>query len=103
MILDLAPLRFDWQGDFHWQSEYQRVEDGNILIDYKLPGVKKEEVELSYNEDYNIITIFVEGNEYKNINLLKAIVPEKAEAELELGVLKIRAPIKDSNKIIKIK
>ena len=101
MILDLQP--FKWSTTLDWYSEFQREEDDKILLDIKLPGVKKEDIQLSYNQEHNYNTVFVKDKVDKTIGLYRTVDPDKIEAELELGILKVKAPLKNSNKIIQIK
>ena len=84
-------------------SYEQYEEDGNIIININLPGVNKKEAQLSYNEDSKKFTIFAKEKVDDNIYIQRQIEPEKVEAILEDGVLRIRAPIKNSDRQIQIK
>jgi HSP20 family molecular chaperone IbpA len=80
-----------------------RMEDGVISIDVKLPGIPKENIQLSYLEDPYRFNIFVKGDVDRDIYLSNRIDIENTTAELELGVLKIRAPIKISRQTVEIR
>jgi len=80
-----------------------RMEDGVISIDATLPGVPKENIQLTYLDDPYRINIFVKDEVDQDIHLSNRIDIDNTTAKLELGVLKIRAPIKTSRQTIQIK
>ena len=75
--------------------------DGNLDIEVQLPGVDKKDILLTFDPEENIFLLNVEGRE-RPIYLNRQIDGEKVTAVLALGVLKIRAPIKNTRRTIKI-
>ena len=78
-------------------------ENDKVTIECNLPGIEKKDVEINYHGDKLKINIFVKEKFDKDIWLTSAIDDEKIEASLELGVLKIVAPLLNSSKRIQIK
>ena len=86
---------------------YEKEEaDESVTIRAKLPGIKKQDIEVKYNSADRIINITVknDGDVVVNQDILpqRQIDPEGIEAKLELGVLTITAPIQNTDKIIQI-
>ena len=79
------------------------IKDNAVHIEVTLPGIDKGDVELKFCADREIINIFVKDKIDKDIILYRQIDPEKIEAELSLGVLRIRAPLKNQDRKIEIK
>ena len=93
-----------WSYDSTYRYHYtMREEEDNILIDVTLPGIEKQDINLSYNEEKAILNVKIGEKIDTDIYLQRHINPDKIEAELELGILKIKAPVKNSNKTIQIK
>jgi HSP20 family protein len=113
-----SPLRSMRQTNFRLDV---KEEDNKYLIEAELPGVKKEDIKLSYDD--NVLTISIEHNEEKEdkkenyihrerhmcsmkraLNL-PGIDPAKMKARLEDGVLKVVADkqeIKDQSYVIEV-
>ena len=81
----------------------QKEINGEILIEVSLPGIEKQDVDLSHNAEREIINVKIGKDIDTDIYLQRRIDPDNIVAELELGILKIRAPVKNSNKTIQIK
>ena len=89
---------FQNRASFHVTEEKDKV-----TIECNLPGIAKEEIELDYHGDKLKLHIFVKDKVDKDIWFTTAIDEENIEARLDLGVLKITAPILNSSKRIQIK
>lgn len=88
------------------QSAYlytRKEEDGHIVFEIELPGIEKDSVSISHSSETNSINIKVNDRDLGDIRVLRLIDADNIDAELNLGILKIRAPIKNSNKAIPIK
>ncbi len=93
-----------------YEHSYRKDETGEELsLIIKLPGIKKEEINLKYSSLNPMINLIVtsDGDPIinQNIYLQSPIDKDKIEASLELGVLTISAPSQkeDTDKIIQIK
>ena len=80
----------------------QKEDKENVYIDADVPGIPKEDISLNYSSDKRSITIAVKDKVYQDIYLSRGIDTENIEATLELGILRIRAPIKNNDKVIQI-
>ena len=97
------PYQF-WSYTNQTVYSYKRyTKDNYILMEIELPGVEKASVELEYETATNHILLKIDDKNIGSMEPLRLIDPEKIEAELELGILKIKAPVKHSNKAIQIK
>ena len=77
-------------------SHYERV--------INLPGIKKEDISLVYKPEIKVLELTVQGYETpRRLSLPDQADPDNIAAELNLGVLKIRSPIKDTSRQIQIK
>jgi len=93
-----------WISNHSYDYQFRRrYEDGFLIIECDLPGIDKEEIQIDYLPDTKIFHIFVKDKIDNDIYINKQIVDDKIEAELSLGVLKIRAPLLKSSKRIQIK
>ncbi len=79
-----------------------REEDGSVHIDVSLAGVPKEDISLNYSSDNRTISMVINEKSYGDIYLSRQIDHKNITANLELGILKIRAPIKNNDKVIQI-
>jgi len=77
--------------------------DNEVIITGSLPGIDKKDVELTYHSDNKTFHIFVKDKIDRYIKIRYPIVEEEIEAELSLGILKVRAPILNSSRSIQIK
>jgi HSP20 family protein len=69
----------------------------NLIIEVELPGVKKENVKVKMHEDSFYVNATKEGIEYiGSYAVCCPVVPEKAKATYENGLLKITVPYKDA-------
>lgn len=69
----------------------------NLIVEVELPGVKKENVRVKMHEDSFYINATKEGTEYiGSYAVCCPIVPEKAKATYEDGLLKVTVPYKDA-------
>jgi len=91
------------------EHSYQQDEtDEGLTLIIKLPGIKKEDIELKYYSK-GIISLVIKSDGDPVINqdiyLQRQIDSDKIEATLELGVLNLTAPSlgKDTDKIIEIR
>ena len=85
-----------------YYSITQKTVDGCLEIDVEMPGVTKEEIELKYLDNEEVISIFAKGKINKYIYPRGKIDIDKIEAKLDLGILKIRVPLKNNDRIIKV-
>lgn len=79
--------------------------DDNILIEASIPGVDKSEIELSYSSDWGGSKVKLKipsKNVDEELSLSKQIDADKTKAKLDLGVLKITAPVVNTDRIIPI-
>lgn len=84
-------------------SWFYEIKDDKIYIEVALPGILKDDVKLTYRSGEEIINIFVKEKIDKDIRISRQIDPDNIDAHLDLGVLKIVAPIKNTDKEIKIR
>ena len=83
----------------------QEETDKGISLKIKLPGIKKENIELKYLSSGAInVTVISDGDVLVNQDIYpqRQIDPEGIEAKLDLGVLTITAPVLNTDKIIRI-
>lgn len=86
---------------------YTERKGDNYHISINLPGVNKEEIELSYGSDrlygekFNIKV--PNKNIDRDIFLDHPVDPDKADITLDLGVLNITAPLIDTMRKLAIK
>jgi HSP20 family protein len=72
-------------------------DDSHINIEVSLPGVKKEDISLKLLEDSLFLSAPRDDIKYvTTLSMCCPIVPDKAEAKYENGLLKISAPFKDA-------
>jgi HSP20 family molecular chaperone IbpA len=72
-------------------------DESRINIEISLPGVKKEDISLKFLEDSLSLSAPRDDIKYvATLSLCCPVVPEKAEAKYENGLLKITAPFKDA-------
>ena len=76
--------------------------EDHLEAELKLPGIKKDEIEIKYIADRNIINVFVKDKIDEDVYLNRQIAPEGIKASLDLGILLIKAPIKNTDKKIEI-
>ncbi|MBY8983103.1 MAG: Hsp20/alpha crystallin family protein [Candidatus Lokiarchaeota archaeon] len=75
---------------------YTNEDCTGFILDYYLPGVKKDVIELKISDE----SIFL-GGETESVNyssfyrLTCPIIPKEVEASYDNGLLRIRAPFKD--------
>jgi HSP20 family molecular chaperone IbpA len=68
----------------------------NLIIEIELPRVKKENVKVKIHEDSFYITATKEGTQYiGSYAVCCPVVPEKAKATYENGLLRVAVPYKD--------
>ena len=76
---------------------YFDSDDSNIIIEISLPGVKKEDIGLKFLEDSLFLSAPRDDIKYvATLSLCCPVVPAKAVAKYENGLLKITAPFKDA-------
>ena len=74
-----------------------RHDKEKYVIDIKLPGVSKEDINLHINEESLCLTAPRKDVELSGCqSLAHKVVPEKAEAEFEEGRLRIELPLAKS-------
>jgi len=83
---------------YKWEEK-----DDKIITTIDLPGMGQEQITVLYQSENRCINVEVEGAQGYNIYLSREIDPDKITARLELGVLTIEAPIKNTDKRIEIK
>ncbi|NIS61432.1 MAG: Hsp20/alpha crystallin family protein [Proteobacteria bacterium] len=74
------------------------VDDGHtkLNLEISIPGVKKKDINLKMHEDSFNLTAPRENIEYVTaLSFCCPVVPEKAKAKYEAGLLKIEIPFKD--------
>lgn len=79
------------------------LEGDTIEVTVRLPGVKKKNIDIKYSEEDNGIYVNVKDGAQHYIPMQRAIEVDKIEAELDLGILTITIPIKDTQTNIQIK
>lgn len=100
---DIHPWVYNYTTFQDRYSFHVKEEKDQIIAEVSLPGIKKEELELDYHGDKLKLHIFVKDKVDKDIWFTVAIDEENIKAELDLGVLKITAPVLNSSKRIQIK
>jgi len=89
------------------EHSYQQDEtDEGLSLIVKLPGIKKQDIELKYSSKGFInLVIKKDGDPIVNqdIYLQRQINPDHITADLDLGVLTIAAPSQNTDKIIQIR
>lgn len=108
-IFDYAnSCKMNSNGSNYWKTSYEvDEEDGSKTYSIPVPGVKKDEVSVSYSDE----TIFIKLKEEKSFILWKdlkligqdKIDPKKIEVSLNDGVLIIKTFLKEDEKPIDIK
>ena len=83
-------------------SYTMQEKDENVIIDVQLPGHEKDDLTITYSSEYQAILIAIKDKDTLRVQIDRVIDPEKVTAELELGILHLKAPIKNTDKIIKI-
>lgn len=80
----------------------QQYKDNEVELTFKVPGIKKDEVEVTFSAEDNSIKVGIKGTDYWAY-LQKRIDDDKIEVVMDLGILTITAPIKNTDKKIPIK
>jgi HSP20 family molecular chaperone IbpA len=99
---------FDYPSPFwvtnHTGSRYYKLweEDDHVNLEIDLPGVDKKDIELRYLPENKMFHIFVKEKIDTHIRSPQPINADITTSKLELGILKIRAPILNSSKQIQI-
>jgi len=76
---------------------YFDSDDSHINIEITLPGVRKEDISLKFLEDSLYLSAPRDDIKYvATLSLCCPVVPEKAVAKYDNGLLKITAPFKDA-------
>lgn len=76
---------------------YYDNDESHINIEVSLPGVKKEDISLKFLEDSLFLSAPRDDIKYvATLSLCCPVVPGKAVAKYENGLLKISAPFKDA-------
>ena len=88
---------------FPGQSVVQQEEDNAWTIKMAVPGIKREQLELSVVQDQNtFLAIKIKANESERLlqrfHLHKGLNIEEIEAQLEDGILRIRIAKKEAVK-----
>jgi len=90
-------------------NSYFYEEDNNVVLEYKVPGLSKEDIELTLSKDYITIegqnekenrTSFYSRSVYKKYLIPQNINRDRIEAQVKNGILKIKFP-KIENKLNK--
>ncbi|MCU0610136.1 MAG: Hsp20 family protein [Chitinispirillaceae bacterium] len=72
-------------------------DDKNGTLEIALPGVKKEDIELKLNEDsYSIVAKRGETKYVASQSFCCPVIPKKAKATYENGLLQIKVPFKET-------
>jgi len=85
-------------------SYLSKEEEGDLVVEVEIPGYTKEYVTIGYKSDIRELTIKVNKDHVieQKIYILPDINEDKFKATLELGILKITAPIKNADITIQI-
>ena len=71
----------------------------NYTVEVELPGVKKEDIGLTMDEDVVHVLADREDLQYHgHLHFPYRVEPKKAEAEFSSGLLKITIPLKEKRK-----
>jgi HSP20 family protein len=119
-LFDLSYAGTPWQDTNLLASEWAPAIDvydskDNILVKAELPGLKKDEIDVSIQDNQLVIkgekkkdtevkeedyykTERFYGSFYRSIQLPSAVKEEKVEAKYENGVLKLTLPKKEESK-----
>ena len=79
-----------------------QVKDDVVEVEVKMPGVEKDKVDLNYSSEKQSINIKIGNKVDHDIYLSRQIDPDKITADLKLGILTIKAPVKNTDKSIQI-
>ena len=84
-------------------ANYKQEEKGGFIeTKIDVPGIKKKQIALTYNEEWGGITIHVDDKSRFTVSHNKRIDPDETTAELSLGILTIKAKVKNTDKHIPI-
>ena len=71
-------------------------DDNSLILEFDLPGVKKEDIDLKMQKDSFALRASRGEMEYVNASVLCCpVLPEKAASSYENGVLTVTVPFKD--------
>ena len=76
--------------------------DNHVEVEMNLPGIEKKDVELKYSSYNFTLQVSIKDLQDKDILIAHQIDYDNIKAELKLGVLKVRMPIKNIDKTIQI-
>ena len=69
----------------------------NVYVRAELPGMKKEDVNVTANEKSVVISVDAEGRKYyKELDLPSTVDPQRAHSSYNNGVLEVTLPLKSS-------
>ncbi len=100
-----------WSGDINTRTPLVDVEetDNEIIAKFELPGVEKEDIKLNVSENKIEVKVDKKAEQkiekegyyserrsyegyYRALPLMQNVVPDKAEAKYEKGILEVRVP-----------
>lgn len=88
------PWYYTWKQDTT-QASNGTVKDGVVEISVDVPGVPLEDISITYSKNVLKIETSTENRKYTYEYSTPELDPNKIEAKLALGVLSIKAPLKD--------
>jgi HSP20 family protein len=75
------------------------VDENEAKIIAEIPGVQKEDINLTVSQNKLVISVDTESRKYyKEIDLPENILPEKAVSKYNNGILEIKIPLSKNNK-----
>jgi len=77
-------------------------EDGCINVEIEMPGKSKSDIFLTFDPEKLMFTLKVGDREW-DFHISRQVEIDKIDAQLNLGILSIRAPVKNTVKEIEVK
>lgn len=98
----MIPYRYNYH-TYGGPSFKMEIDGGIITATLSIPGIKKEEIDLSHSKEDEGIFVTIQGKQKYFIPIQQTIDEDKITADLDLGILTIKIPTKNTRTSIQIK